>query len=114
MNSLPVVVSARGIFLPSPASSAARLLGTTVSENQTDFPYYVHIYMIKLRRMRWAGDVTRVRGKLKAYIFWQEKMKNRHLSKDIRVDERVILKGCEVIMSLLGELIHLAQDRGLW
>jgi hypothetical protein len=47
--------------------------------------------MMKLRRMRWTGHVTRM-GKWELNIkFWSETPKGRDQSEDLGVDGRIIL-----------------------
>jgi hypothetical protein len=50
------------------------------------------IRMIKSRRMRWPGDVTRMEGRGMHIGFWWESQKERDHQEDLDVSERIILE----------------------
>jgi hypothetical protein len=64
------------------------------------------------RRMRWAGNVARMRLHTK---FWSENLKVRDHSEDIGLDGRIILEWILWKSAWEGvDWIHVAQDRDLW
>jgi hypothetical protein len=69
--------------------------------------------MIKSRKVRWQGNVTRRRGKQRG--FCTESQKERGYQEDVDVSRRIILKWIFRETGCGGtDWIHLAQDTDQW
>jgi hypothetical protein len=70
--------------------------------------------MIKPRRMRWLGHVTRMGEKRNAYRVLVGKTEVKKPHEDTDVDGRIILKWMLDISDGSIDRIHLAYDRDQW